>query len=434
MQITKGKTRIILPLRYIVYFCLSLSLIFLSGLLETKKTAFPSANTIDEVLFLTRHAKPVQKLSIQNFEESCGSNAVKPDDPVKVHYVSRLKSNSIIPISKMDWNTILDTLFNGRQDRLCFEDHDVIYAVSAVENSSYALMEVQLEEVGTTKISENSPAVDANHLEQYQEIKTFLLDIDSLADSEYMSRLRDKPVPIDLQDWKTFTGSIPGLEYPRTTFLFGNHLYSAVVKTEYRQCEEEITELKKQYLVTGSLFLVIGLVTMSKLYRSVIGIRLLPNQLAFILDLVMIIILAVLGFMAMDHLLAERYGMESIMGREGLLGGVSYVLLLLIMPIFVSWQAARGIVVNDKGILDSDLLLQTFMAWDEIKSMELMDDVEFSGRRRSFKVLFIHTVDGNAITISGNIRAKAKKEIKTLLLEHVPEERKHEMKMLLGSL
>jgi hypothetical protein len=409
-------------------------LIFLSGLLETKKISPPSANTIDEVLFLTRHAKPVQKLTTQNYEESCGSIAIKPDDPVKAHYVSRLRSRSLIPISRMDWKNILETLFNGRQDKLCFVDNDVIYAVSAENNTSDSLIEVRLEEVGTTKISENPPMVDATHLEQYQEIKTSLLEIDRLSDTECMFRLRNEPVSIDLQDWKTFTASIPGLDYPKTTFLFGDHLYFAAVKTEYRQSEEEITELKKQYMIIGSLLFAIGLATMFRIYPTVKGTKLLPNQLVFILDLVIITILAVLGFMAMDHLFAERYGTASIMGREGLLGGFSYILILLIMPVVVSWQSARGILVDDQGILNSDLFLQTFMAWDEISSMELMNDVEFSGWHRSFKVLFIHTMDGHAISISGNMRTKAKEEIKLLLLEHVPEDRRHEMEMLLDSL
>jgi hypothetical protein len=214
----------------------------------------------------------------------------------------------------------------------------------------------------------------------------------------------------------------------------GNHLDLASITTEYQQLEQEIPGLKKQYTLVGSTLLIIGLLIQFKLYRTVQGIKFLSNQLVFLLDLIVITILAVLGFMGMDYLLAERYDALSTMGQEGLLGLFCFPLILLILPIIISWKSARGLLINEKGILDSDLILQTFIPWNELGRMELMDDQEFSGRRRTYKVLFLHTRDENAITISGNIPWRAKEKIKKLLLQHVPEDKKVEMKICLSAL
>lgn len=429
MLVTKGKSFIILPLRFFAYLCLSLSIIFLSGFLETTKII----HSTNEALFFKRHNKPTEELSAQKYKQLCDSNAVQADDDIKRFYINRLGSTSLIPVTRTDWKRIKEELFMGRHAELCFMKEDVVYAVIADESTDLFIT-VTLQEVGSISRPEKHPVVDINTLARHPEIKSLLLEIDQLADRDSSFRLRSKPVNIGLEEWKIFTGSMPDLEYMKTTFIFGNHLYSAVVKTDYQQLDREIPELKKQYMLTGSILLVVGLLIMFKLYRTVKGIKFLPNQMVFVLDLIVITFLVVLGFMGADYLLAERYGTTSIVGQEGLLGVFCYIPILLILPIVVSWQSARGVLINEKGILDSDLILQTFMPWDELSSMELMDDVEFSGRRRSYKVLFLHTIDENAITIPGNIRLRAKEEIKTLLSRHVPENKKHEMKMHLSAL
>ncbi|MDH3349535.1 MAG: hypothetical protein OEM02_15730 [Desulfobulbaceae bacterium] len=429
MRVTKAKIFATLPLRFFVYLCLSLSIIFLSGFLETTKIIHSS----NEALFFKRHNKPPKKLSVQKYKQLCDSNAVQADDDVKRLHINRLESTPLIPVTRMDWGRIREELFMGRHEKLCFMKNDVVYAVK-VEESSELMIKVTLQKVGSTSMPKKYPMVGINDLALHHEIKSFLFEIDQLSDRDSSFRLRNKPVNIGLQDWKLFTDSMQDLDYMATIFIFDNHLYSAKVKSDYQQLDEEIPGLKKQYMITGIILLVVGLLLMSKLYRSVNGIKLLANQMVSVMDLIVIIILVVLGFMGMDYLLAERYGTTSILGQEGLLGVFCYVPILLIMPIVVSWKSARGILINEHGILNSDLIFQTFMSWDELSRMELMDDVEFSGRRRSYKVLFLHTIDENAITISGNIGLKVKRKIKTLLLKHVPGNKKHEMEIHLSSL
>lgn len=429
MRVTRGKTLFILPLRFLVYLCLSLSIIFLSGFLETTKII----HTTNDALFFKQHSKPAKELSAQKYRKLCDNKTAQADGDVEKRYINRIESKSLFPITRMEWERIEEELFRGRHDRLCFMKNDVVYSVIA-EESTDLLIKITLQELGSTIIPEKHPVVNVNNLAQYHDIKSSLLEMEQPSDGDRTFLLRNKPVNVALQEWKIFTGSTPDLDYNETTFIFGNHLYSAVVKTDYQQLDKEIPGLKKQYMIFGSILLVFGFLIMLKLYRSVKGIKYVPNQLVFVFDSIVIIILVVMGGMGLDHLLAERYGTTSILGQEGLLGVFCYVPILLIMPIVVSWKAARGVLINEQGILDSDLILQTFMPWGELSSMELMDDVEFSGRRRSYKVLFLHTIDGHAITISGNIRFKTKEEIKTVLMKHVPKNKRHEMKMNLSAL
>ncbi len=430
MQITKGKSLIILPLRFLVYLCLSLAIILLSGLLETTKLI----HTTNDALFFQRYNKPLQKLSTQQYETLCGSDAVQADLSNTL-YLLQLKTMSLF--SNLQWKEIQKNIFEGRHDKLCFQEKDIIYSLKVGKNASFSdlhsMVNVQIQEAGATSIPEKYPEIGPNQLAQHQDIKAFLSKIEQRSESDII-RLRHEPVNIRLQQWKIFTGSIPGIEYAKTSFIFNNHLYKATVETEYQQIQEEIPNLKKQCLILGIIFLIIGILGMTKLYRSVKGVKLITNTQVLLIDVIIITILAVLGFMGTDHFLTEKYNTTSLMGQEGLLGTFSYIPIILILPIIVSWMSARGILVNEKGILDSDMILQSFMAWDELSSMELMDDTEFSGRRKSYKVLFMHTVDENAINISGNIREKAKIEIKDLLLINVPDKWKHEMRIHLSKL
>ncbi|MDH3346727.1 MAG: hypothetical protein OEM02_01315 [Desulfobulbaceae bacterium] len=430
MNITKGKSLIILPLRFLVYFCLSFAIIFLSGSLKTTKVI----DSNGEFLFFVRHDKPIKELSVQHYEEFCGSTAVQigPEYAIDLRL---LKGNSLFPYS--NWKEIQERIFKGKQDWLCFVENNVVYAVRVKEETSSPVADswfkVGLEELGAVGMAEKYPVIGPAQLKQHPEIEEILLEIDQRPDHDCI-RLRYEPINISLQEWEGFIGSALGIYKSETNFIFGGHLYTAIVKTDYQHREEEIPGLQNQYIITGIFLLVIGFLVMTKLYRSVVGVKLMPNKVVCILDIIMIIILAILGFMGMDYFLAGKYGTISIMGEEGILGVFCYIPLLLIMPVVVSWQSARGVLVTEQGVLDSDLFLQSFMAWDELSRMELMDDVEFSGRRNSFKVLFLYSVDENAIIISGNIRVKAKVEIIALILKYVPENMKDEMQKYLNLL
>lgn len=418
-----------MPLRFLAYFCLSLAIVLLSGFLETTKIVSAEKKAV----FWTRHAQPVKELTAQEYRNRCGEIAVRADDPAAKHYLSRLEDAYLIPVSRTDWENIRKNVFSGRDEKLCFSKKNVVSAVS-VEVSDDPLVTVKLEVLGSTDKPEKYPLVDINDLARHQALQSFLLEIDQLPDGESRSRLGNKPVDIDLQEWKLFTDSMPDLYFPKSSFIFGDHLYSARVGTIQQRHGEEIPGLRQKLMSAGIVLLGAGLFLMFRLYRAAKEIKYVSNRQIFVLDSIVIAILAVLGFMGMDHLFAERFGTSSILGAEGLLGVFSYVPVILGMTAFVSWKSARAILIDENGILDSDLIMQTFMPWNELSSIELMEDVEMSGRRRSYKVLFMHAADGNSLSISGNIASALKTKIKSLLLQHVPESRKPEMQRLLGSL
>ncbi|MBT6765198.1 MAG: hypothetical protein HOA90_11760, partial [Prolixibacteraceae bacterium] len=210
---------------------------------------------------------------------------------------------------------------------------------------------------------------------------------------------------IPLKEWEKLVDRHLELMYDLQCFRYNGKVYGPEFSSVYTAIEGEIANLGTILKIVGGLLLLLGLILIRKLYFRKRGIMVNPQKVAFIYDVVTLLLAVPSAWLVASLILEKLLFIPPVYEDDEMyfMGVFFFCFGIPFVALFTSRLTSQSVKIDSKGVLIDSIRNKEFISWQSIESIDFSDEHILVGRlgvpmpRKLQKSLKITVKSGDSI-------------------------------------
>ncbi|MFH1039450.1 MAG: hypothetical protein V1789_12370 [PVC group bacterium] len=236
------------------------------------------------------------------------------------------------------------------------------------------------------------------------------------------------PTDIPVGEWQQMVSDLLDSGEREASFLFDGSLYQGFVRYDSACINQPIPGLEIGQRIAGGVFLLIGILLITGLYREKTGIMIAKRWGIVLWDVISICVSGFFLYGVIDLALVKVFGTPTATEEFLQFMGVFWVVFAIpVLAFLISATAAQAVEIDGKGIRLDGLFTERFIPWEELRGIEVTElrSVKraggFTAPKRLMKIMWL-TGDSSSITLMEPPLKSTKQRIFEALTAHAPAE------------
>lgn len=181
---------------------------------------------------------------------------------------------------------------------------------------------------------------------------------------------RREPADIGVDEWKSFTGSLLNSRAEQVSFRYQGLLFHGQVRYDEAYVSHEIPGLDTGRRIAGALFLLAGVLLLTRLYRAKKGIQVARPGVIVLWDLIVIVFCGFFIHAVVEFGFVKYLGTEPFWDNDFHLMGTFFVLVSVpLLSLYISATATQSLTITQEGIASNGLFKRKFLPWSDLQAV-----------------------------------------------------------------